>query len=94
MSWNISLKKHLIKKQTNKKKLELARKLGFKDCDDLANAIFTLKQNVGLRTDLSQFQLSDTQIDELVIASKHPNLDNNPVQITEQMLTQMYNSMR
>ncbi len=82
------------KNASNGKVLQLARKLGFKDCDDLANAIFTLKQNVGLRTDLSQFQLSDKQIDELVIASKHPNLDNNPVQITEQMLTQMYNSMR
>ncbi len=74
--------------------LELANKLGFKTVDDMADAILTLKKSIGLRTDLKDLNLSDEQIGELVKISKHPNLYNNPVEITDEILYQMYNSMR
>ncbi|MCH3972221.1 MAG: iron-containing alcohol dehydrogenase family protein [Oscillospiraceae bacterium] len=71
-----------------------AKKLGFYDVNDMADAIFALKKKLGLRTDLKDLHLSDTQIAELVRISRHPNLYNNPVEITDEMLTQMYQSMR
>ncbi len=74
--------------------LKLAKKLGFKDVDKLADAIYTLKKKIGLRTNLKEFTLTDTQINELVKVSRHPNLDNNPIYISDEMLYEMYNSMR
>ena len=40
------------------------------------------------------FNLKDKDIDELVKISRHPNLYNNPVDITDEMLKEMYESMR
>lgn len=73
---------------------EFARELGFNDMYDMADAVFRLKQELGLRTDLKEFCLTDAQIDELVKASRHPNLFNNPVEITDEMLYTMYRAMR
>ncbi len=73
---------------------KLANKLGFADVDALANAIFALKKAIGLRTNLKDFNLTDAQIDELVTISKHPNLNNNPITISDEMLYEMYTSMR
>lgn len=73
---------------------ELARKLGFGDVDDLADAIYDLKEKLGLRNDLKDLHLTDEQVDELVTISRHPNLYNNPVDITDEMLRDMYESMR
>lgn len=73
---------------------KLCEALGFVDADALADWIHTLKTQLGLRNDLSDLQLSDEQIDELVHISRHPNLYNNPVEITDEMLYELYRSMR
>lgn len=73
---------------------KLCESLGFVDADALADWIHTLKTQLGLRNDLSDLQLSDEQIDELVHISRHPNLYNNPVEITDEMLYELYRSMR
>lgn len=73
---------------------EFARKLGFKDVDAMADRIVELKKEMGMRCDLKEFNLTDEQVDELVRISRHPNLLNNPIDITDEMLYEMYNSMR
>ena len=68
----------------------LAKALGFADAEALADAIFALKQKLGLRCDLKDLHLEEEQIAELVKISRHPNLYNNPVEITDEMLDKMY----
>lgn len=67
-----------------------ARKLGFEDADEMADAIHELKEKTGLRNDLKDLHLSEEKIAELVKISRHPNLFNNPVEITDEMLFEMY----
>lgn len=71
---------------------QLANKLGFKDGIEMADAIYDLKEKLKLRTNLKDFNLNDEKIKELVHISRHPNLYNNPVEITDEMLTEMYQS--
>lgn len=71
----------------------LAHKLGFTDADALADAVLELKCKMGLRCDLHDLNLSDEQIAELVRISRHPNLYNNPVEITDEMLEEMYRTL-
>ncbi len=73
---------------------EFAKKLGFENADKMADRIFELKKEMGMRCDLKEFNLSDKDIDELVAISRHPNLLNNPVEITDSMLYEMYNLFR
>ena len=40
------------------------------------------------------FNLTDEQVAELVKTSHHPNMLNNPVEITDEILNEMYQSMR
>lgn len=71
-----------------------ASQLGFKDMNEMADAIAQLKKDINLRTDLKEFHLTDEQVKELVNASHHPNMFNNPVKITDELLNDMYQSMR
>lgn len=70
-----------------------ARGLGFAGADAFADAILGLKKDLGLRTDLKDLHLSSAQVADLVRISRHPNLYNNPVEITDAMLERMYRSM-
>lgn len=72
---------------------KLAKKLGFDTVEKMADAILYLKKHMKLRTDLKEFQLTEEKIAELVTISRHPNLYNNPVDITDAMLSDMYHSM-
>lgn len=72
---------------------EFARALGFANASAMADAIYKLKASLGLRTDLSDLSLGDEQIAELVRISRHPNLYNNPVEISDDMLDAMYRSL-
>lgn len=69
---------------------EFARAIGFADVDAMADAIHDLKVKTGLRTGLKDLRLTASQIDDLVRISRHPNLYNNPVEITDDMLRDMY----
>lgn len=73
---------------------EFAKQLGFTDAIAMADEIYQLKADIGLRNDLKDLNLSDEQIAELVHLSNHPNMLNNPVKITEEILDEMYQSMR
>lgn len=73
---------------------EFARELGFKDMYEMADAIHQLKVDIGLKCDLKSYNLTDEQVADLVRISRHPNLYNNPVDITDEMLDEMYQSMR
>lgn len=82
-----------INAQAEDGRLEVfAKKLGFKDVSDMADAIYDLKERLGLRNDLKDLNLGKEQISELVRISRHPNLYNNPVDITDDMLLEMYQS--
>lgn len=72
---------------------EFARKLGFQDTEDMADAIHELKAKMGLRNDLKDLHLTEEQIADLVRISRHPNLYNNPVDITDEMLNEMYHKL-
>ncbi|MBP5604799.1 MAG: iron-containing alcohol dehydrogenase, partial [Ruminiclostridium sp.] len=72
---------------------QLARSLGFVDANELAECIYELKKRVGLRTDLKDLHLGKEKVKELAEASHHPNLDNNPVKITDKILYELYSSL-
>lgn len=72
---------------------EFARELGFAGADEMADAIHKLKEELGLRNDLADLSLNEEQIEELVRISRHPNLYNNPVEITDEMLREMYTKL-
>ncbi|MBR1598869.1 MAG: iron-containing alcohol dehydrogenase [Lachnospiraceae bacterium] len=74
----------------DKRTQNLARLLGFNNVGELADGILSLKKRVGLRTDLKDLKLDDDQIDELVRLSHHPNLDNNPIPVSDEILYRMY----
>lgn len=69
---------------------EFAHEIGFKDVDAMADAIHDLKVRIGMRTGLKDLNLTEEQIADLVRISRHPNLYNNPVEITDEMLDTMY----
>lgn len=71
-----------------------AAELGFSSVDEMADAIHSLKEELGLCNDLKNLNLTEEQISELVRISRHPNLYNNPVEITDEMLLAMYQSFR
>lgn len=70
----------------------LAMRLGFRNAEFMANRIHDMKKNLGLRCDLKDLHLTEEQLEELVQQSHHPNLSNNPVEITDDMLRKMYRS--
>ena len=72
----------------------LARLLGYAGSGALADAVVSLKHVTGMRCDLCDFHLSDEQLNELVLGSQHPNLRNNPIEITPDMLRELYVSLR
>lgn len=74
--------------------LKFANELGFDTIEGLADGILELKKKLNLRTNLKDFNLSNEDIDTLVKLSRHPNLYNNPVDITDNQLREMYESMR
>ena len=74
--------------------LQLASMLGYENAFALADAVTALKRDIGAMQDLKSFELDDAKLEALVQASLHPNMRNNPVEITEDMLRAMYASLR
>ncbi len=72
---------------------ELIKALGYRDAEELIGEIWKLKQAIGLTRGLKEFALDDADIEKLVRRSHHPNLDNNPVPITDEMLCKMYHRL-
>lgn len=72
---------------------KLAERLGFDNPDELADSVLSLKKTVGLRTDLKDLKLTKEDKDYLVQNSHHPNLLNNPIEITDDILYDLYSSL-
>lgn len=72
---------------------ELANLLGYESAGDFADAVQALKRELHLRTDLKDLRLSEKEIRELVEASHHPNLDNNPVKVSDGDLERLYQNL-
>lgn len=71
---------------------KLAQELGYNSVEDFADAIFELKKRINLRLDLSDLRLSLNNINELIRLSHHPNMLNNPIEITDEILFDLYNN--
>ncbi len=69
---------------------ELVKGLGYSNADELKTEILTLKEKIHLTRGLREFDLKKKDIDELVALSHHPNLKNNPVDITDDILRELY----
>lgn len=72
---------------------EFAAALGYGNALGLADAIRMLKQQLHLRTDLKDLHLNREEVEQLVADSHHPNLLNNPVRVTDEMLREMYGTL-
>lgn len=83
-----------LEMETDGRIAELAKLLGFESGAAMADSITDLKREIGMMPDLKQYHLTDEQLEALVQGSKHPNLLNNPVKITEEMLRDLYEGLR
>lgn len=72
----------------------LINELGYSNADRFAEDIVKLKKRLGLRIGLSDFNIGDDDIQQLVKRSHHPNLNNNPVEITDDILFDLYRILR
>lgn len=72
---------------------QLFHELGYKDAEVFANDVAELKRKLNLRRNLKDFHLSEAQIKELVKSSHHPNMLNNPVFVTDEILLDLYNKL-
>ncbi|MBR0164747.1 MAG: iron-containing alcohol dehydrogenase [Lachnospiraceae bacterium] len=71
----------------------LSRAAGLKDTAELAERIRALKETAGLRRTLSD--LGDVDMDKLVRdCAAHPLMQNNPVQMTEEKLREMFEALQ
>lgn len=71
----------------------MAGLLGFDSAEEMARHIDKLKAETGMMRDLRSFNLSKSQLEQLVEGSMHTNLKNNPIEITEEMLREMYEAL-
>lgn len=69
---------------------ELGRLLGFADADAFADGIAELKKRCGLRTSLADLDLDEAALSRLASESMHPNMLNNPVEVTPADLAELY----
>lgn len=72
----------------------LAQELGYAGVNVLADAIEELRTKTGLLDNLKPYKLDDVQFEALVQGSKHPNLRNNPVTVSEDDLRAIYAAIR
>ena len=72
---------------------QLSRLLGFGNAELFAEHIHALKKSTGLRCDLSDLVQTAEDIGILVNKSRHPNLANNPIEITDDILYELYTKL-
>lgn len=71
----------------------LSLQLGYSSVAELEASIKSLKDDIGMMPDLKEFHVGEELFEKLVQGSKHPNLANNPVEITEEMLVNLYRTL-
>jgi alcohol dehydrogenase class IV len=70
-----------------------ANMVGFKTTDEMADRILELKKATGMRCTLSEAKIKTSDVPELAEQCKHPNLLNNPRQMSTDDLIDMFMSM-
>ena len=78
---------------TDERLLQFAQKLGFQDVEDMCQCIERLQKQMKVRMDLKDMDLREDQLKDLITLSHHPNLANNPVEVTDDMLEVIYRSL-
>ncbi len=81
-------------KEDDGRLMSLAKSLGFNCPNCMLKALRELKEDIGIMPDLKSLNITDDQFDMLVEGSKFPTLLANPVEITDEILRDMYQSMR
>ncbi len=71
----------------------LAPLLGFPDAEALAAEIDRLRVLTGMRMDIRDLHLTPAQFNALVDGSMHPNLKNNPVEVSRRDLVRLYKTL-
>ncbi len=74
--------------------IAMAKLNGFSDVLEMVKRLLEISRNIGARLSLSEFNLTDKDIEVIISKSKHPNFYNSPVDISDEMLRDMYNKLR
>jgi NAD-dependent methanol dehydrogenase len=69
---------------------QFARVVGFASTDAMADEILRLKRTCGMRCTLAEAGISVDDLPDLVEKCQHPNLLNNPVEMTHERLMDMF----
>ncbi|MDO4648796.1 MAG: iron-containing alcohol dehydrogenase [Eubacteriales bacterium] len=72
---------------------ELVEVLGYPDAEAFRKAVISIKEQIGLQRGLKEFHLGEKEIEELVTLSHHPNINNNPVEITDDILCELFTEL-
>lgn len=73
--------------------LDFANHLGFSTVEQMADKVYEMKIKMNMRVDLKDLHLSKEAVGRLVKACRSPNLLNNPVAVTDEMLYCMFETM-
>ena len=85
----------LINCETERARLDaLARMVGFASPEAMAAEIARLKEITGMRRTLAQAGIREEDVPELAARCKHPNLLNNPTEMTQERLIKMFMNLR
>ena len=72
---------------------DFAKKLGFEDAFAMADRIDDMKKEMGLKHTLEQAGIRKEDLTKLAHSNQHPNLLNNPVEMSVEKLVAMYETM-
>lgn len=73
--------------------LKLAKAVGFPNVTAFAEYIRILRNDVGLRSNLKDFDISPELLKQIIRDCQNPNLYNNPVPVTKQDLKELFNRL-
>lgn len=84
----------LINKDVENGRLsELSRYCGLSSVEELSERIFSIKKKYGLKCSLSDAGINVQDIPKFVKAAQNANTANNPVEMTEERLTELFLSL-
>ena len=70
-----------------------AERSGFKNAKEMADRIYEMKKQMGMMLKLSDAGIRETDIENLALLSQHPNMLNNPVEMTLEKIKEMYSKL-
>lgn len=71
-----------------------AKQLGFEDANDMADKIFEIKKTMKVKLTLDDAGIKDEDLENLAKLSQHPNMLNNPIDMTVENILAMYKSLK